>query len=1118
MFSLFKIISPLLYSLWKDFIEPFKDLDSLNTLIFDTKDKVYGIFSKDMFKSVMDGMDIMLLIATFFLIVAIIYNGARISSAGINPTNRGILIEFVKDCLIVTFFLMNLPDLLDILFKFNDVIVKFFKFATSDSKSAIGGFKSIADMVKEDETGMIGTLFIALVLLGLTFWANFYYLMRTVTLFILIMLGPLMVVFWMFQPFKGITIGWLRELVTTIFIQSVHALVVFAILKVSGGANNAMVVMIVYCCFIPISESIRSLFYMATGMTDNLSKWSTGLGMASLAAMYGTVKGALNDKNPVEALRNTATSSIGIDKDVNPSSNLDTLAGTTSRASRMLKWGDGFKKAGRLAGGFAGMATGAGLGAKQVAINSVIGSEVGAAAGGLTGRASFTVGLVATKAGKSVINGLVKSTKGAIDGFNKAGELSADELDSIAGIKTDQWAAENETAMKDKLRTRMPNATEDEINGAWARSLADKKSQFKKEGKSGLALQRVESIQDIAEKAASFRTKDWVDKNEDAFKENLKKQHPGLSTQEIDQAWNQRKQEVGQSHLKQAMKSASNIGDSLNVDDFADQYAKDQINQWERTNKSRFMDEIKRTNPQLTESQRERAFNKAKLEKMDGFRTEAAKAIESSKSTTPLSKGFISKEQLAAKLAQNMTDEWAANQKGQFMNQLQAANPNLSISKAESQWAEREGEQYQAFHQKAMTQLPEKSRGKVLLSQMSSASKGALIGGMRGSGLAQAGEFLADTKIGVLATSVAQGVASGVGTAQSINMETDASLVSGSLQYLQGASNGLIQGVSEGIKVAGTHVAQDVTGKQMLFRNGVSFATGVLGGLKGYQAGTQMAGSYNPYNNAVKDSMMELTDIQRNVPTEQGPDGNMQSMPGSVQLVVEQDKSYLMAKGSDGVTFRASRYGSGDSSLKKGQVVYQDYMIKNDSLMPVLQNGKPSPYLKDAGGSRIAASRPVTINPNELLVNRRSRENNPQLNPVYHPFNQAVSNESFTVSDIKEHSVSQMVRLVVERDRSYVVMQDQSGKDYRVSRFGDGDPSLTKGEVIYQNYNVNDNNRIIPADINERAPYRVNGYGEIEQIQHKVNVNPNELFSQPMNARFKRRRELEMKRIKEGVV
>ena len=108
---------------------------------------------------------------------------------------------------------------------------------TPENADIIGSLGDIFENIKYN--GILGGLIISLFMLGLTIWVNFYYIMRKMTLLIFMILGPLMVTLYLIPQTKQITSAWFRELVGTLFVQSVHAACYWMITLMSDGIGSS---------------------------------------------------------------------------------------------------------------------------------------------------------------------------------------------------------------------------------------------------------------------------------------------------------------------------------------------------------------------------------------------------------------------------------------------------------------------------------------------------------------------------------------------------------------------------------------------------------------------------------------------------------------------------------------------------------------------------------------------------------------------------------------------------------------------------------------------------------------------------------------------------------------
>lgn len=239
---------------------------------------------------------------------------------------------------------------------------------------------------------------------------------------------------------------------------------------------------------------------------------------------------------------------------------------------------------------------------------------------------------------------------------------------------------------------------------------------------------------------------------------------------------------------------------------------------------------------------------------------------------------------------------------------------------------------------------------------------------------------------------------------------------------------------------------------------GLSYAVGVIGGAGAYQATARMVSKHNPYNSAVRTEAKEIQEIQQMVPTTTDHTGAQSVVKGAVRLVTTNNKSWIEAKDASGMTQVVSRYGSGDSSIRSGQVVYQDLNISDGQLTQYRNGAKASPaYIQDSSGGKININRSINVNPNQLVGNQNQRplQQKPVFNEPPLTVNHKVDNGHFYMSDL-DHGGYKNVQMVVERDRSYMVATTTDGTVSRISPFGKGDTRLQANQRIERACEVKD--------------------------------------------------------------
>ncbi|MCM3317928.1 type IV secretion system protein, partial [Rummeliibacillus stabekisii] len=513
----------------------FFEIDTLKSLVFgrpNTRTElVWATFQENELTQAFSPIfNTMTTIAGFALVIFIIFAGMRFSSSSLMASRRNEFFESAKDLIFVVLLLYNLPLIYDLLFEINSAFLNIF---SSAYDSPLGEFKK-----SYKKNGILGWIVIQLVLLGLGIWANFFYLMRKVTLVILMGIGPIMVVCWMFPRWKGITQAWFKELTGTIFIQTIHAFVFWTIAIFSKSTDGFIASVIVYIIFIPLTEQLRRLVGMGGDTTNVLSKAGSMMGLAALGGMAGAVKGAMDGKSVMSSLKGayrgtkdgkgngSDASGEGVDdKGKAMAASAGSDIGTTSRAERMLKPGDVVSRMGKAVIGAAGAIAGSATGPVGTMIGAEAGAMAGAAAGGLAGRV-----------GGAAVQGLasrLQAGKNAVSDLNKAREQDFDEgmATLLAENDTNKWATDNKEAIMNDLKQKFPDATDKELNEKFNEVKAQKKEALMGKAKGQWAdakkvSGKVANGNQLVDASSSAMAQKWAEDNREQFMDQYDKENP----------------------------------------------------------------------------------------------------------------------------------------------------------------------------------------------------------------------------------------------------------------------------------------------------------------------------------------------------------------------------------------------------------------------------------------------------------------------------------------------------------------------------------------------------------------------------------------------------------------
>ncbi|MGI8282598.1 hypothetical protein AB2568_030400 [Bacillus mycoides] len=1274
-------VGGLIIVLVKAFLGPvYATLDPLPVLVFGgngTEGKGTNLdflFSGDSLTKVLDtGMPVMFKLVAFCVLISVVITAAKYSATAINPNNRTALIEYAKDLMIISICLWHLDYFYTLIFDINSWVIVEFRDAingvsggnfdpdkgTKFLQPGFGGAGlTITELsLKGHENDYMFIIFGLFIEAGLIVWANFYYLMRAVSLYVLMLMGPLMVGMWLFPQKKQQTLYWIREFMGAVFIQAIHAITLWLIISLIGEANSPLLKLMLLAMFIPIGEIVKSFIGLSTNASGGIHKAGTMMGMGALASVAGLVKGVRDDYRNSKAKPNDKGNKEETKEDAdNPKNalgaNLGTDIGTTSRAARMLKAGQIGSSIGKAATGLAGMAAGAGLGPEGMAIGTMVGSKAGGITGAVAGRTAGAVGEGAVALGKHIGSSVKKGTD-TYNGLNSESypELTDEDIaQDLATKDFESWKADNsDSAVASRLKQAFPGASDAEIAKKVAKTNSDQMSHFKN--------QRKQDLQNMKKNATPYgNARDLVNAATNAFQKGYEADHKdtfmsqlpeGMTAEEKEQKWSDHldsKVQGFRNHAEQAAtkagampvdakdKQGNNLFDKsyVNKDAFASQLALGKVGKavedvkgetlesghqnmgqvgalvgastaafkkaYTADHKAGFMKQLPADLPQ---QEKEAAWNKHVGHKVQGFENHAQRAAEQAgivqqKDGTK----FANKEAFASHLSQQLQNNpnlnamgvsstagiqkavngvkthgltsgygsqnakqvsnvgnlvqastesfkqgYAGENRANFMKNL---SPTMAQPQKEQAWQthlNQKGNEFKAVAQQAAVQtgaMPVQAKdtsGKSLhaqsyinkdafasqltkglqshatlgtVSQQVSSGITSSIQGVRSHGvaaggainkavyaatqtqvsMAQAGNLsvreiersYADASAGV--ASIAQSAGkmsiptSAVGRMTQQSTKIGMSVMEGVKHFMptnalenvskayfnassavqQAGGNSVQKAISGSAAAVHTSLGGNAAERHYNVTKGLSYAAGVIGGAGAYQAAARTVSKYNPYNKAVQTEAKEIQEIQRMVPTTTDHTGTQSVAKGAVRLVTTNNKSWIEAKDSSGMTQVVSRYGSGDSSIRSGQMVYQDLNIADGQLTQYRNGMKASPaYIQDSSGGKISINRSINTNPNQLVGNQNPRpiQQKPVISEPPLTVSHKVDNGHFYMSDLDQGGYKN-VQMVVERDRSYMVATTTEGTVSRISPFGKGDTRLQTNQRIERICEVKD--------------------------------------------------------------
>lgn len=1085
--KLLSVFGSIFEWMFNSFIEPFFDIPTLKNLVFGRyKDGelIWNTFQeKDIVNALAPLLQASYMLAGFFIIASIIFAGMRTSGMALNYSKRNEAIEFAKDMFIVIILLFNLSLFYDLLFMINGGIVKLFSSAFDANIPHLKMETKDLSVLAADKN-LIGSIFINLILLGLMIWANFYYMMRKLTLILLMGFGPLFLAFSLHPRFKGITGAWVKELSGSIFVQSIHAAVYWLITVISVTSTGLIESVILYLIFIPISEALRKLLGMGGDMQGGFAKAGAMMGLSGLAGMYGAAKGALGDKSVSAALKGAyeGYKSQREERGSDPTGEMKNTVGanpgadngTTTWADKMLKAGQIGSKGGKAILGMAGAVAGSPMGQVGAMAGATIGSEIGGVIGGIAGRSS---------AASSQLLGrqMQKGIEAAKDG--RSGEFLDNFAKNIADDETTKWAnVDKESTMKD-LANRFPDATPEELEKRFADIQAQKHAGFYKDAKDNLKAvanasgSHTGDPNQLVESSAEGMAQQWADSNQQAFFEDYDKnspQQPGESNEDFStRRMNAFNDKVG------AMKNLFQQQGTEAVDILQNG------NSTAPVGKQAFMVQLKDKLNGLG--------NLTNVEALVDSADQASQHVQGVDLTSSNGKPNI--PYLANQMAQmktgGMKKDFIAAQMGQ----------GVSESAAGDMWAAQENDVHKQNVQSFAEAGATASQASVIKAETFT---GASIQGLKTAlnftkGASGIPELVQGTK------NIGGMVSAGISGA---NVSSVLGELNGPQNILQLAKNTAV-GAYQGAVDYNIEQAGGAVNAQQNFQNKAGYAAGLVFGAKAYQGVKNLTSRQSPYANSTQQAISSPAEAIQMAETFIDSQGHKQIAPGAIRQVTTPNESYIEVRGKTGESQIVSRKASGHSGLRENDVVYQDLDVQGDALVVSQPKGVgSSTYRIDSGGARVPSQVEITQNPNTLLGSPvLSSQHRSQQKANAPSYNQAVDSGQFYVEDLQDLNMEN-VQVVVEKDRSYV-QASKNGMVYRVSPNYSGDTQLGSSD-----------SKVINVDIKQNSLTRTDTRSEDDKYITSLNINtlvPSKEFSR-IQGRLNKRELLEQARRKQGLL
>lgn len=257
------------------------------------------------------------------IVFAIVKNLVQRNLATINPVMRISLMESIQNLIITGFLLANAIPVINMMMFLNAKLVSVFG-ATAPDFADLSGVNAYSNL--------LGGIIIQFLFLGIMIYMNFVYIMRSITIAILIATAPLFIVTIAFGgKWKQLFGTWIKELTGNIFLQSFHAFTLsffFSIATSSRGIEG----LVVLFALIPMTEFFRSLVLgQGGGIAHSMGMKSMSQAGSLVGGAVSTVTGTGGKGKPSSSKSNNGGSGREVSNTSLNDSGMSTLAGNSDK-------------------------------------------------------------------------------------------------------------------------------------------------------------------------------------------------------------------------------------------------------------------------------------------------------------------------------------------------------------------------------------------------------------------------------------------------------------------------------------------------------------------------------------------------------------------------------------------------------------------------------------------------------------------------------------------------------------------------------------------------------------------------------------------------------------------
>ena len=250
----------------------------------------FGLMSENWWNVVLQYQLVFQAIAWVMLVCGFIKMLIDLNLSTINPQKRLSVYETIQKFIVVGIGLVILIPCTQFLLECNNTLVELFASQIETSRLNMPNVSNAIVQI------LVGIIWITILL-----YVNFLYIMRSITVALLIASGPFFIATMAFSQNgkSSLFVSWAKELLANIFVQSVHAFVLSFLVQLLA-AGTFLETFAIAISIIPITEMFRGLIFAgAGGSTSQMANTAAGamkkMGTAAVKAgvnVAGGIAGA----------------------------------------------------------------------------------------------------------------------------------------------------------------------------------------------------------------------------------------------------------------------------------------------------------------------------------------------------------------------------------------------------------------------------------------------------------------------------------------------------------------------------------------------------------------------------------------------------------------------------------------------------------------------------------------------------------------------------------------------------------------------------------------------------------------------------------------------------------